>query len=387
MLKKIIKDLYNKKLNEHEANIVRRVLENEDFIPVVNKKIKSADKIAIICGKIQKYSGGHTSLLRLGTGLSQAGKDITYISFENQNVKEMEEYSKINLETVKGCFSRLQDVDYNDFDVVIATSWQSVFFAKKFEAYKIYFVQDYEPYFFKLSERYLLAKKTYELGFHIVSLGKWNLREIQKNSNLNIQGDYISFPYEPNEYTFKKRDFKQYKEKKELKLAVYAKEDGKRIPNLIQIIIKNAQDELKKCNIELKVSFFGFDKKTKVIVGNNLGKLTKNEMLEVYNNSDFGMVASMTNISLVPYEMMASGLPIFEFKDGSFLDFFENKDAILIDFNYKTFVSKLLEYINEPKLLEETVMNSQKSLKNLSWKQSVDEFILILNKIEECINE
>ncbi len=56
--------------------------------------------------------------------------------------------------------------------------------------------------------------------------------------------------------------------------------------------------------------------------GNNLGKLNKEEMKSLYEKSDFGIVASMTNISLVPYEMLAMGLPIVEFKDGSFPFFF-----------------------------------------------------------------
>jgi len=58
------------------------------------------------------------------------------------------------------------------YDIIIATSWQSVYYVRNFSGYKAYFVQDFEPYFFKLNERYLLAKKTYELGLHIISLGK-----------------------------------------------------------------------------------------------------------------------------------------------------------------------------------------------------------------------
>ena len=41
------------------------------------------------------------------------------------------------------------------------------------------------------------------------------------------------------------------------------------------------------------------------------------------------MVASMSNISLVPYEMHASGLPVIEFGDGSYPFFFGQDTAIL----------------------------------------------------------
>jgi glycosyltransferase involved in cell wall biosynthesis len=46
--------------------------------------------------------------------------------------------------------------------------------------------------------------------------------------------------------------------------------------------------------------------------------LSKKQLLSLYRKADFGMVASMSNVSLVPYEMLATGLPLIEFEDGTF---------------------------------------------------------------------
>ena len=107
----------------------------------------------------------------------------------------------------------LNKTNKNDFDIIVATEWRTVYRIMDFDAYKMYFVQDFEPIFFEMGERYLLSKKTYELGLHIVSLGKWNVDTVVKSCDVKGQIDYIEFPYEKTEYTFVKRNFEKIKER------------------------------------------------------------------------------------------------------------------------------------------------------------------------------
>ena len=370
MKKKII-SAYTASVDKHESEIVNSVLEYENFEVEQNAKPQKTSNIGIIVGSIVRYSGGHTSILRLGTGLSKNGKTVTYISFKNQSLEKMQEAAKGNLPSVEGKFAKLQDVSLETYDIIIATSWQSVYYARRFEAYKMYFVQDYEPYFFKLNERYLLAKKTYELGLHIVSLGKWNIEQIKRLGSVNVKykTDYIDFPYEPSEYICYERNYDKYIGKKDISIAVYSKEDGKRIPNMLQIILKKATKELQSMGISLEIYFFGFDKKTKIQIGKNLGKLNRKEMIELYKKVDFGMVASMTNISLVPYEMLATGLPIIEFIEGSFASFFPSGAATLV------------KCITVNNIVKNQIQLAQKYLETLSWEHSCRQFIDILEEL------
>lgn len=382
MKKKII-SAYTASVDKHESEIVNSVLEYENFEVEQNAKPQKTSNIGIIVGSIVRYSGGHTSILRLGTGLSKNGKTVTYISFKNQSLEKMQEAAKGNLPSVEGKFAKLQDVSPETYDIIIATSWQSVYYARRFEAYKMYFVQDYEPYFFKLNERYLLAKKTYELGLHIVSLGKWNIEQIKRLGSVNVKykTDYIDFPYEPSEYICYERNYDKYIGKKDISIAVYSKEDGKRIPNMLQIILKKATKELQSMGISLEIYFFGFDKKTKIQIGKNLGKLNRKEMIELYKKVDFGMVASMTNISLVPYEMLATGLPIIEFIEGSFASFFPSGAATLVDFNYKMLCDELVKCITVNNIVKNQIQLAQKYLETLSWEHSCRQFIDILEEL------
>ena len=375
-----VKELYELGFDAREKKIIDSVLDSTKFgEKIINTSPNQVKNVAFIVPGIDRYSGGITSILRLGTYLTRMGYKIAYIDFQNRPVEENICNAKINLSYVEGKFETLNGADKKEFDVVIAGNWQAVYYLNDFDAYKMYFVQDYEPYFFKLNERYLLAKLTYQLGEHIVSLGKWNIEQISKECHIESKMDYISFPYEPSEYSKTiTRDFYGYKSKKNIKIAVYTKEEGKRIPNILQSILEHASEYFAEKGIVLEIAYFGMKKNHKVRLGQNLGKLNKDQMLKLYNDSDFGMVASMTNISLVPYEMIATGLPVIEMQDGSFLSFFPSNSALLIDYNYKTLVEKIEESLKNPVILEQTSKNALKAIENLSWEKTAAEFSDIL---------
>lgn len=375
-----VKELYELGFDAREKKIIDSVLDSNKFgEKIINTSPNQVKNVAFIVPGIDRYSGGITSILRLGTYLTRMGYKIAYIDFQNRPVEENICNAKINLSYVEGKFETLNGADKKEFDVVIAGNWQAVYYLNDFDAYKMYFVQDYEPYFFKLNERYLLAKLTYQLGEHIVSLGKWNVEQISKECHVESKMNYISFPYEPGEYSKTiARDFYGYKLKKNIKIAVYTKEEGKRIPNILQSILEHASEYFTKKDIALEIVYFGMKKNHKVRVGRNLGKLNKDQMLKLYNDSDFGMVASMTNISLVPYEMIATGLPVIEMQDGSFSSFFPSNSALLIDYNYKTLVEKIEESLKNPEILEKTSKNAFKAIENLSWEKTAAEFSDIL---------
>ena len=372
-----LNQIYGAALDKHEREIVESVLGSNQFGQVVeNNKRESIKSIGFIIFSIKKYAGGTTSILRLATGLSDLGFEITFINYGTQSINELNENAKFNLANYKGVIKDFKDCASDEFDVVIATSWLSAYKLNDYEAYKMYFVQDYEPYFFKVNERYLLARQTYELGFHIVSLGPWNVNQIKRECPRTVSRlDYIDFPYEKTEYESEtERDYQELLHKRQFSLAVYIKEEGKRIPNIIQNILRNAHEELAAKGIELDILFFGLNPHYKTIVGRNLGKLNKQELKQLYYRSDFGLVASMTNISLVPYEMLATGLPIFEMNNGSFPAYFGADCAMLIDFDYHTFVNKFLESITNPDVIREMVHSAKMRMDKLSWGNSCKQF-------------
>ena len=363
-MRKIVKAMRKVIYLRDQSNFKRYInslLEEVDFTPIVNIVPKEIKSITFVIPGMPAFSGGHTSILRLGTELSKRGYDVGYVSFAPQNIEDMKKNAEINLTNYKGNILG-DDVTKVKSDIVIATSWESVYYSRKISGYKMYFIQDYEPYF-----------NLY---------GEWNKHMIEKECNPNSQLEYITFPYEGKEYFAQERNFDSYKDKKEFNFAVYIKDVGKRAPYLIQYLLTKLKNDFSKEGITLNIKYYGEDKNFKCEGGENIGKLNKNELLNLYNTSDFGLVASLTNISLVPYEMLATGLPVIEFKEGTFEYFFPDNTAIVTTFDYNDFYNQIKENINNPNKLKEMNKNSMEYLSGLSWEKTTEEFIKILDKVK-----
>lgn len=378
--------LSNYIINKNEDKKIKNIMSVADFSRILkNEKIYNNKKILFVIPPMIVGSGGLTSILRIASRLEKKGFEINFTCYQYDDICAMEENARKNLNSYNAKFIYYKDALNGEYEYVIAGNWQAVYYSKKIKGYKIFFIQDFEPYFYNYSDNYFLAKKSYELGYHIISLGKWNIEQIklncEKNTIQDLKIDYIEFPFESSEYNFYKRDFKKYHKKKKIKIAVYIKREKKRIPSLIMSLLERTQKILNEKNIELEIMYFGLNSKEKVSTGYNLGKLSKEKLAKLYYECDFGMVASMTNISLVPYEMIGCGVPVIEFLEGTYESFLGKDTAILIDFNPETLVNKILFYLEEYKELEKICISAYDKIKGLSWEKSSEQFFNILSSI------
>ena len=331
---RVIKGFINKfslySIRQAQQTRIDNIMRFVSFEKIVSTKPVKKD-ILFVMPTIYPHSGGETSILRLSTFLANNGYNVFYACYDNDNIEEMEANCKINLKNYKGTFLRMSDCENRSFDIIVSTFW--------------------------------IAEK-----------------EIIKQTSTQDRIDIIDFPYEPSEYKPISRDYLKYSEKKTVKIAVYIKNDGKRLPLLIQYNLKQAADELiESYGIKLEINIFGMNKKEKLVVGNNIGRLSKEQLLTLYSECDFGLVASMTNISLVPYEMLATGLPLIEFKDGSYETFLGNDTAALVSFDYKDIVHEIVNSINDPSVLVERHNRSMEKLSQLSWKKTAEQFKSIID--------
>ncbi len=362
------------------------VFDGYDASTIENPPLKGTKTIAFVITRMVRFHGGQTSILRLGTRLVQKGMKVLYLIYKPQSVSEMKLCAKANLPGYEGSFAAFDSFvsgigrKYVMPDIVVASSWDTVSYVKKLDTYRMYFVQDYEPYFYRFGEEFLMSRSTYGQGLHMVSLGAWNKMMIEKEASPVSPVDEISFPYEAREYPIKERDFDSYKDKKKITIAVYVKYYGKRLPNLIPYILGNTARELAKKGITLDVRYFGEAGTYRIPGGKNLGQLTHDELAGLYSEADFGMVASMSNISLVPYEMHATGLPLIEFREGTYPFFFPEDTALLASINDRDISGMLLQAINDPAGIKEMNEKARAHMQGLSWERTGDEFYEIIHK-------
>lgn len=372
-------------LNRYNTDL--NILSDIDSINCVKQEFKKRGscKIAFIIPGMDAFNGGHTSILRLGTYLVEYGHDVFYIPYENYKIKQMELNAKVNLPDYKGIFLEKSDINKLNFDIGVATSWLSCYHILAYENnfdYKMYFIQDFEPYFFPVGDYYYLSLNTYKLGFHMVSLGEWNKNQIESFTSENV--DYMEFPVEISKYKIHNRKIKI---DNEIKIAVYLKTDEKRAPFILIEQMKYLQKKLNDMGYNVVLNVFGLDKLIKIPMINNLGKLKDYELIDLYQNSHFGLVASLTNISLVNYEMILSGLPVIDFIDGSAPTFFTDEEMIFVKSDVRDLFNKVYYYINHQKELNELLNKAQSKIINekTSWERSSAQFNEIIIKAQNIL--
>lgn len=373
----LIKSLIEFRSHNSELKAIPEVEYNYCKQQKLNKK--DYYKIAFIINGMNDFSGGSTSILRLGTYLHKLGHEIYYISYDDSKKNQMEKSAEINLPGYKGTILENNALYDKKYDIAIATFWLSCYTLLSCQDnfdYKIYFIQDFEPYFYPVGDVYLLALNTYKLGFHMVSLGKWNKSQIE--SLTSQHADFIDFPVEIEQYKLKTREIII---KQEIRIALYIKLDGRRAPYLLTRQIKYLHEKLLESGYTIKVFAFGLNKIVKLPYITNLGRLKKEELITLYGECHFGLVASLTNISLVNYEMILSGLPVIDFIDGSAPTFFTKEEMIFLDLNITDLFDKIMYYVNHQNELNNMLNTAQAKIinKELTWEKSSKQFNDLLN--------
>ncbi len=381
MLRKLLRTFYHRSKTE-ESKKRYSFLQNFDPKHTISQKInkKQSYTIAFLLPGLPAYSGGITGIFRLGTYLSDFGHTVTYIDCSNSPVAESENNARINFESYKGNIVTLDSVK-EAFDIGICTLWDTAYILKQYDqtfGYKMYFIQDFEPSFYSLGDLYFLCRRTYEFGFHMISLGSWNAQKIRDNFT-NVTVDTIEFPIETKVYEVANREIKI---DKKLDLAIFIKLEPKRAPDLIPQCLILLNKEMQKRGIDLNCWIFGTDISLGMPFVKSVGMLKHDKLQELYRKCQIGIVASYTNISYVTFEMMASGLPVIEFKDGSAPSFFKSEELIFVDTSPQDFCAQINYYIDHQDLLNKVVKNGQQAIQNRTWEASAKVFNAVIDSLK-----
>lgn len=275
-----------------------------------NPKIQSKQKkIAWFIPPFSAGSGGHMNIFRTISFLEKAGyKNDIYIIGNLQGVEEKDARDVVR----KSFFEIDADVyyvKYNNidaiaryYDVTFATSWDTCYYVQGFSQTKkrAYFVQDFEPSFFPVGSTWHMAENTYKMPFDfIITAGEW-LKN--KMCDYGFQKVYsFGFAYDKDAY------FKRERQEQSKQIMFYARpETERRGFDIANIALQKIA--MKYPNI--KISLAGSNMLSDFSIPYEYvdrGILSRAECGELYANSDVVLVMSLTNLSLLPFEVAASG--------------------------------------------------------------------------------
>jgi O-antigen biosynthesis protein len=246
-------------------------------------------------------SGGHTTLFRIIRYLESRGyrnRIYFYDVFHGDH-----EFHKSVVREYFGFLGPVADVSegMEDAHIVMATGWPTAYpaFNSKCAGKRFYFVQDYEPCFHPTGAASLLAENTYRMGFHGVTAGKWLAGKLSQEFGMSAES--FDFGCDCSSYSRMEGSSRSG-------LVFYARPEAARRGFELGLM---ALEVFAARHPEITIHLYGEVMGRLPFKFVNHGRVTPSVLNKIYNSCYAGMSLSLSNVSLVPHEMLAAGcIPI-----------------------------------------------------------------------------
>ncbi len=358
---------------------LRRLFEKNNHSKLIDQK---KIKIAWILNMPMPGSGGYRNIFRMIYNLPN--KNFHHFILINSNFihtstlnriisKYFYNYSQQNVEI----FNYHKFKFFENTDIIIPTFWNTTeLIERKFLKKIVYFVQDYEPFFYPISYDYVRAFNSYNRNFYFISSGKW-VHDLLKKKH-KLKGSYFDFPIERKVYRLFNKKFSSRKKR----IIFFAVPEN---PRRLYQLGFSVLERFSKIKPDYEIIFFG----SKLLKLNKFrNNFSKNLFLEdtfslaeLYNSALVGIAFSSTNPSLVPIEMMSCGLPVIDadFNDNK-LNYDGREDlAILSNPDEDSILDKLLYYTDNLNLLE------NRSKKGLAFSSKYPSELKVAEKFKSVL--
>lgn len=239
-------------------------------------------------------------------GLEERGHSCRLLLYDppgTQSVAEFETIAKRHFPTVAATVDRFGPEHTDAVDAIIATSWPTAYPAATVptSARRLYFVQDFEPSFYPVGSDYALAENTYRLGLEGITLGTWLSELLEERYGMRCNA--IDFQVDVEAYRYSGRIDRAG-------VLFYARPSSPRRAFELGILaLELFADE----HPNIPIHLFGGDLAGQRVPFHHVqhGILDQQSLNTLYNSASAGLVLSMTNLSLLPMELLATGcLPI-----------------------------------------------------------------------------
>jgi len=258
---------------------------------------------------VGKGSGGHLNLFRFIRLLEGMGFESRIVivgsprpistSKARQEINDW--FFPLNADVYIDADDRLPGAHF-----AFATSWQTAYFVRRFRGctQKCYFVQDFEPWFYAAGTDSLLAEATYHFGFTGFTAGGWLAQKLSQE--YGMQTHALGFSFERELYRPRPE---LYPHDGKRRVFFYARPPTARRAFELGILVLR---ELCRRLPDVHVILAGWDLKTYEIPfpHEHAGLVELDQLADLYARSDVALVLSCSNLSLLPLELMACGVPV-----------------------------------------------------------------------------
>lgn len=347
-----------------------------DFVAepyVAPKKVDKAKlNIGWVLSPISIGSGGQHTIARFAKSLQERGHNVTFFIYESISQQPadyshqlLKEYFDIDVRCLP-----MSQAEKEDIDVLFATGWETAYpvFNMKNPAHKMYFVQDFEPLFYGMGSKAVLAENTYRFGFYGITAGRWLTKKV---GGYGMKADFFDFGadldiYRPTGKTSKKKQ-----------ICFYARPVTERRAFEIGVL---TLAKFHQIHPDYNIVFFGWDVSDYDIPFpyENRGIVSPVELSSIYHDSQACLVLSLTNASLLPLELLAAGcVPVMNDGENNRLVIGENSDIVYTLDSPIELAKGLDEVVSDPDI-EARCQRISKGAESASWDASYEKFEKII---------
>ena len=262
-------------------------------------------KISWIIPRLIIGGGGHRNIIRCAYHLEQLGHRVSLHFIDSADPGDVGSQVREHFYPFEGHVGLLND-DFPVSDIIFATHWSTVAPAERFKDRAgeiVYFVQDFEPFFYAMGSEYVLAETTYRKGFYAITSGIWCEHFLR--TSYGAEADHFQFPIDRDIY------FDHNASRRTDRVIFFAK------PEMPRRCFEIGVQALRRFHVlrpDVEIVFYGSSHILPVdFQVTQLGMLAgPDDLAKLYSEATVGIAFSTTNPSLVPYEMMACGLPVVD---------------------------------------------------------------------------
>lgn len=330
-------------------------------------------RIAWFLPEVIKGSGGHRTIIQNANALVKAGYSCD-LYFDEDFYSTSETMKNLLVKYFGECLCDVYigSILRGKYDLVIAThAVLTADYAKNCDCLnKAYFIQDFEPWFMPMGELYISMEETYNYNFKGVSIGRWLAHKIENEYNTKMK--YFNFCADLNIYH--KLD---NIDKEDAVCFIYQPEKPRRCSSLGL----RALSLVKKLRPEIKIYLYGSNSNATGYDFDNLHIINLEECNKLYNKCRVGLCISASNPSRIPFEMMASGLPVVDlYKENNLYDM-PDEGVLLADATPESIATAIIKIYDDKKLADKMSKFGQKYMKDYSIEKGFEQFVASIDSM------
>lgn len=315
------------------------------------------------------WGGGHYTLFRFANHFAKFGtRNIIYIYDNKRHSSPSMLQSELN-DALQDCKLEVivEPSLLPECSGAIATTWQSAYHVRAFEfaRKKFYFMQDYESLFYAFGTASMQANATYTFGFTGVTGGGW-LKKCYESHG----GKALNYLFAADKNIFYPSNADGQVAPVVTRLFFYGRPSTERRCFELGIAaLKKISD--KYPNVEIVIA--GLDLKfTPPFKATLLGNMKLEDTGDLYRTCDVGLAFSGTNLSYLPVELMASGVPVIS-NNGPHVEWHckHLENSYLVDPTPQSVLDAFSTLYNDRQLRQKLADGGLGTMKDLNWENEM----------------